>query len=385
MTFAWPCLLGKNYVDPATRYHGHLLLSHIIAKFAIHKRIVLQVFHSLLKAHAVEARSVVRQALEILTPAMPQRMEDGNTMLTHWTKKIIVEDGHSVQQLFHILQLVVRHYKVYYPVRHALVGHMVAAMQRLGFSATASLEHRRLAVDLAEVTLKWELQRIRDHSHDDGAVSIATSPGSVMKRLSLDESGLEARKTLNTGWASPQTQAQVQGQAGPSRQEPDAAKPLDRQHVDVVVNLLLRLACQVNEGNLAVGGAGGVTPGEQLSRRCVMLLKTALKPDVWPHHCEPKLTWLDKVFSNAEANAGGCANACTGLELLVFLLSVLRREQILAALKPLQRGLAACVASTNPKIVRLTHNFLAKLTAIFPTEPTGAAQASKYEIGRAHV
>ena len=65
MTYAWPCLLSKNCVDPATRYHGHLLLSHIIAKFAIHKRIVLQVFHSLLKAHAVEARGVVRQALEI--------------------------------------------------------------------------------------------------------------------------------------------------------------------------------------------------------------------------------------------------------------------------------------------------------------------------------
>lgn len=78
MTFAWPCLLSKNCVDPATKYHGHLLLSHIISKFAIHKRIVLQVFHSLLKAHAMEARAVVRQALEILTPAMPVRMEDGN-------------------------------------------------------------------------------------------------------------------------------------------------------------------------------------------------------------------------------------------------------------------------------------------------------------------
>lgn len=77
MTFAWPCLLVKSCVDPATKYHGHLLLAHIISKFAIHKRIVLQVFHSLLKAYAVEARSVVRQALEILTPAMPQRMEDG--------------------------------------------------------------------------------------------------------------------------------------------------------------------------------------------------------------------------------------------------------------------------------------------------------------------
>lgn len=78
MTFAWPCLLSKSCVDPATKYNGHLLLSHIIAKFAIHKRIVLQVFHSLLKAHAMEAKSVVRQALDILTPAMPGRMEDGN-------------------------------------------------------------------------------------------------------------------------------------------------------------------------------------------------------------------------------------------------------------------------------------------------------------------
>lgn len=83
------------------------------------------------------------------------------------------------------------------------------------------------------------------------------------------------------------------------------------------------------------------------------------------------------MFSTADTNAAACANACTALELLVFLLGVLRREQILAALKPLQRGLAACVASTNAKIVRLTHNLLAKLTALFPTEPSGAAQASK--------
>lgn len=43
MTFAWPCLLPKTCVDPACKYSGHLLLAHIIAKFAIHKKIVLQV------------------------------------------------------------------------------------------------------------------------------------------------------------------------------------------------------------------------------------------------------------------------------------------------------------------------------------------------------
>ena len=68
----------KHTQDPATKYHGHLLLAHIIARFAIHKRIVLQVFHSLLKAHALEARAIVRQALDILTPVVPIRMEDAN-------------------------------------------------------------------------------------------------------------------------------------------------------------------------------------------------------------------------------------------------------------------------------------------------------------------
>lgn len=66
---------------------------------------------------------------------------------------------------------------MYYPVRHALVGHMVGAMQRLGLAATASLEHRRLAADLAEVVLKWELQRIRDHSPD---APVSTHPYGIV-------------------------------------------------------------------------------------------------------------------------------------------------------------------------------------------------------------
>lgn len=57
----------------------------------------------------------------------------------------------------------------------------------------------------------------------------------------------------------------------------------------------------------------------------------------------------------------------------------MKREQILASLKPLQRGLAACITSTNPKVIRLVHSLLAKLMELFPTEPTGSNVASKYE------
>lgn len=41
---------------------------------------------------------------------------------------------------------------------------MLNAMQRLGFMSSATFEHKKLAVEMAEVIIKWELQRIRDEN-----------------------------------------------------------------------------------------------------------------------------------------------------------------------------------------------------------------------------
>lgn len=56
---------------------------------------------------------------------------------------------------------------MYYPVRHHLLQHMVNSIQRVGFTPTATLEHKKLAVDLAEVIIKWELQRIKDEQEQN--------------------------------------------------------------------------------------------------------------------------------------------------------------------------------------------------------------------------
>jgi len=42
---------------------------------------------------------------------------------------------------------------------------MLNAMQRLGFMSSATFEHKKLAVEMAEVIIKWELQRIRDENN----------------------------------------------------------------------------------------------------------------------------------------------------------------------------------------------------------------------------
>lgn len=74
-------------------------------------------------------------------------------------------------------------------------------MQRLGFPPTASIEHKKLAVDLAEVIIKWELHRIKNDDREtkvDGSEdellreSLAKRPGADLveqrkSRLRLHE------------------------------------------------------------------------------------------------------------------------------------------------------------------------------------------------------
>ncbi|TNN49215.1 Transformation/transcription domain-associated protein [Liparis tanakae] len=67
-------------------------------------------------------------------------------------------------------------------------------------------------------------------------------------------------------------------------------KPVEKQHTDTVVNFLIRIACQVNDSTNVAG-----SPGELLSRRCVSLMKSALRPDMWPR-AELKLQWFDKLL-----------------------------------------------------------------------------------------
>lgn len=53
------------------------------------------------------------------------------------------------------------------------------------------------------------------------------------------------------------------------------------------------------------------------------------------------------VKDNPQPNYG---NICTALELLAFLLSILRKETVLSTFRPLQRGIAACLTCNNTKV-----------------------------------
>lgn len=167
----------------------------------------------------------------------------------------------------------------------------------------------------------------------------------------------------------------------PKPDEP-TTKSAANQPIEAVINVLLRLACQVNESSnssLPIQQSGG-TPGEILSKRCVTLLKTAFKPELWPQKCDLKLDeWFNNVFLTVNAREPNYANICTALELLCFLLTVLKDDQILNIFAHLQTGLNACLHTKETKVVNLVHNLLSKLVIIFPIDLTGNNFTSQYD------
>ena len=92
-------------------------------------------------------------------------------------------------------------------------------------------------------------------------------------------------------------------------------------------------------------------PGEILSRRCYNLVRTALKPDVWPHYTiDFKFPWLEKLFSTVDTQEQNLGNICIGLELFTLVLSVMKKDHVLATCKTLQKGLNACISSSHNKV-----------------------------------
>lgn len=158
--------LSMNNIDPTFKCQAHLLLCYIISKYPIVKRIIINVFTSLLKSYIMDAKYLVRQATDLLIPSIPARMEDGPEILAEYTKKILSDDAHGNLQLMHIMSIVVRHQSIYFPVRYTLANLMIQSAQRIAGQQSNSVEHKKLAIDIIEVIIKWELRKHNEQIND---------------------------------------------------------------------------------------------------------------------------------------------------------------------------------------------------------------------------
>lgn len=159
--FAW------NYIkleDVVSKQAAYVLISYFIVAYDTLSKIVVQIYVALLKAHQNETKKLVGQALDLLAPVLVKRI--GSPLWAKWPRRVISEDGYNVGQVVNIFQFIVHHPVLFYDYRDHFVNHIVAAMPKLCFLSNTSSEYQVLAIDLAELIVKWEqMTREKEAAH----------------------------------------------------------------------------------------------------------------------------------------------------------------------------------------------------------------------------
>lgn len=223
----------------------------------------MQVFVALLRTCQPENKMLVKQALDILMPALPRRLPLGDSRMPIWiryTKKILVEEGHSIPNLIHIFQLIVRHSDLFYSCRAQFVPQMVNSLSRLGLPYNTTAENRRLAIELAGLVVGWERQRQNEmkvvsssdvsNQNSDGLNHGSTGADSKRmvdgsnfaedptKRVKV-EPGLQSLGVMSPGGpgASSITNIETPGSAG----QPDEEFKPNAAMEEMIINFLIRV------------------------------------------------------------------------------------------------------------------------------------------------
>ncbi|KAL3088823.1 hypothetical protein niasHT_023171 [Heterodera trifolii] len=366
MLFAWPCLQQSFHGDVTEKYAGHFLIANIIDKFSIIRTIILQVLNSLLLAHHnfQDNRDLVRKSLEILIPALPRRMPDGYLQLQTLFKKIMVEEGRNSAQVGHCLQIIVRHHKVFYNIRHQIAPLVLSALHRL-FSLQLNFDTRRLMLEVCEAIIKWEQDR-------QTAIEDQTTMGdNGMEAESPQRQSDERASSVISESSSPtSTTAHHQQQSSTSGVAADIHKPMDKHFVDSVITFLFRIATFVDQysGSSSTSNTGM----EHINRRAVLLLRSALKPAVFGEVATLRTTIIEKQLQlpNTEQFGTGNEQAINHqlsqvqitLDVLTNVTHHLMPKMVLDIFRPLQRAMISCISYTNSQqILRSTYNVLSKL------------------------
>nr|XP_009601660.1 probable transcription-associated protein 1 isoform X2 [Nicotiana tomentosiformis] len=257
--FGWNHLKRE---DSASKQWAFVNVCHFLEAYQAPEKIILQVFVALLRTCQPENKMLVKQALDILMPALPRRLPLGDSRMPIWiryTKKILVEEGHSIPNLIHIFQLIVRHSDLFYSCRAQFVPQMVNSLSRLGLPYNTTAENRRLAIELAGLVVNWERQRQSEMKivpANDGTGQNAdglshASAGSVDLKHPMDgssfsedpgkrvkvEPGLQSLCVMSPGGASSISNIETPGSGG----QPDEEFKPNAAMEEMIINFLIRV------------------------------------------------------------------------------------------------------------------------------------------------
>ncbi|KAJ2355840.1 transcription-associated protein 1, partial [Coemansia sp. RSA 2618] len=337
--FGWLFIRNEDIMIKNASY---VLVAQFIAAFDTPQRIILQAYNSLLKAHQVESRFLVRQALDILLPVLPVRLGQqagdppaaGAAALPPWVllaKRILVDNSASLAHTTHVYQLIAGHPAIFFPYRMQFATNLVGILQKMCLTHSATSETRTLALDIMDLFLAWhemlEGHGSADANHNPAA---AAPPIETDTNRSLEESASE------------------RSASGGSLPAPDQLLPESRR--ETIVGLLLRMLCLVFDFALK----------SNLGPRALELLRRYLDASKWPA-MHLRLTFFERSIQQIEAQG---MNQQLVLHILTVLSTVTSQMQpvwfeeyfgVLAAI------IRKCIAVDNGQVQKIVASMLRQL------------------------
>lgn len=208
--FCWPLLKCD---DTSCKNWAYVVLCRYINAIDTPQNIIISVYNGLLRAHQQEGKDLVRLGLDLLVPALPQRLDTTcfKTAIDK-TYQIMFEEGNSVPQLAHVWYMVVNHPKIFEQRKSQLVRYMINSLNRLGLPPNSPVENRALALSIVELVLKWEKDHNKNSSSDKMEISDPNPASNKKPRLNND-----------------------------TDMQDDSVLKIDKYMVETMVNFLIRL------------------------------------------------------------------------------------------------------------------------------------------------
>lgn len=342
---------GWHYLrleDATCKQAAYVLIARFITAFETPSKIVIQIYAALLRAHLSEARTLVKQGLDIISPVLPKRVPlVGNERVPTWirlTRKVVVEDTHSISQMVNVYQLLVRQPTLFYDYREHFLPQIVNALPKLGLLQNATPENKLLTVELTELMLGWEETRLKNKPKKEEETPLSPSG----KRLADSIPDTPKKKTKAEG-----ADGEVKAGSTPTSSSSNLAADspggvaASKEYVPTLtlrentIGYLVRLACSV------------YNPSDMIQRRLVQrvlsLVRKFLDPAVWSD-VHIKFTHLERTLNVKEMSEILVSSVCSALEILNIDIAHKPHEWFIVNMNQLFRLLENSIKSDNVRI-----------------------------------
>ena len=370
--FGWAYI---RFEDTINKHAAYVLIAFFIALFDSPAKIVTQVYVALLRAYQNEGRALVIQALDLIAPVLPKRLQGGpgpggpgsqppappgngssdagHAMWARWPKRILAEEGQNLQQLICVLQFMIRTPGLFYAAREHFVPVVVGNLAKLAAPPSPSNDSKKLALNAIEMIRDWETRRIK------GAAAAAVVDG-------------EVGGSVEGSPVKPASQTQAQGE----RSEWQIPAPQRMLLIKYLANLLSTFverypvpAAQLRELNATPSPLPLPPAHAEIVRKAFALFHDFLAPGYWtdlgvdlfPKLCEGVLA-SEKADRALQAELAGdrpddknVAMVMNTLQIVRIVLNTKNAEWIQGQIGFLQRVLEKVLRADSPEIQDCLH------------------------------